>query len=1334
MQIAEEAQARQDARPSMPGPVDDDVWLQTLDHVAPADHEDESDEERDRSLEPGARVADRFVLSNLLTVGGMATLYGALDERDGSNVVLKVLSNPSAEDALRFSQEADVLAALRHPDIVRYVAHGPLEPRGMYIAMEWVQGEDLSKRLRRGRFSTDEAISLVERVAETLAVAHEAGIVHRDVKPSNVLLSGGSLERPKLCDFGVARVAGSSLAPASHRSTGSARAAASRVQREDITRHDSLLGTLGYMAPEQARCERDVGARADVFSLGCVLYACLTGRPPFAGRDLVALLAQIALDDAPRLRDLLPDAPPPLDALVAEMLSNDPGGRPRDAGAVAARLRLLRTLSVERPAMEPRAVERMLVSVVLARAPMGEALEQIAAAHGARAVSLVEGTAAFVLSSQGAATELAVRGARCARAVAETDARLSVSMATGWTEGGRAPVGPVIARASELGRGRGGVWVDEMSAGLLRGRFDLEPSGDRKVFALQGKRPGRARAERIGACVGREQEVAAVLAAVDASLADGRARLVRVLGAAGAGKSRVLDEVLRGLHARSLGDRVFFAEGDPLTEGVSLSLLASGLARWAELLEGDPQSAKTSALRRCLARSMEGAALEHATEFLGALVGAGPRAESFEFTAARGDPKLMREQLQRAFDALIAAVTAGGAPLIVIIEDAHWADSQSLRCLQQALDAARDRPLVVLAIGASDAQTLLDAPLKGDCASTISLAPLGEVACAAVVRRLLPDISPDPLRSLIDRSGGNPFFLEELARAESAGAAAHGAPAVPATILATIQARIESLAAGERTVLRACSVFGHRFHTAGISALVADQALDAWLERLVEGEWLVPDELAVPGERALRFAHELHRDAAYEMLPADVRVEAHRVAGAWLEARGGADAVTLARHFEAAGERHRAARSYERAGRQALDGLDPARALALASRGLALTEDPELRGELALVSALALRDRSESSRAIEQGVLAQSLLRRGTTPWIEATGVVALAAGRLGDHARVRRAAEDLAATEPAVDAPSGLIATWVQWAGRNSVSLLQSGQRPLARAILDRAEARVEQVPEHVGAAGAVAHGRFSRAMREGDLPRAITAARECLALAVRAGHRHEAHSKTINLAYALAESGQYDEAASSLRAIVVRDGTLDETRALALQNLGNILGRTRSIDEALLALDESIALSARVEQPRLAAYAHGYAAVGLALAGRWSESESRARAGLAMSERFASARSFLLAALARTLVAQGRFAEALDAAERCELLRAELGGLEGEALIGLALYEARASMSDRRGAELALEAALARLDARAEKITDVAARGRYLSTVAEHATLVSLRNQPERFGDGPQ
>ena len=267
-------------------------------------------------MRPGERFGDRFVLEQPIGSGGTGTVFRAHDPISGETVAVKVIFDARGHRTERFAREVNVLAGLSHPGIVRYIGHGVTPSGELFLVMEWIDGEVLGTRLERGPLTAGEAVTLATRVAEALGAAHAHGVVHRDLKPSNLILPGGRIDQVKVLDFGIAQ----------------------REGKTQLTQTGVVLGTPGYMAPEQARSGGQIDARADVFALGCVLFQCLTGVPPFDGDTTAAILAKILFGTAPRVSELWPDVPEGLDALVAQMLAQDPGLRPSDGANLAAAL------------------------------------------------------------------------------------------------------------------------------------------------------------------------------------------------------------------------------------------------------------------------------------------------------------------------------------------------------------------------------------------------------------------------------------------------------------------------------------------------------------------------------------------------------------------------------------------------------------------------------------------------------------------------------------------------------------------------------------------------------------------------------------------------------------------------------------------------------------------------------------------------------------------------------------------------------------------------------------------------------------------------------------
>ena len=264
----------------------------------------------------------RFTLARELGRGGMGTVYLGRDGILGRAVAIKVLT-PELSRALgaeRFAREIRLTAQLVHPNIVPLFDSG--ESDGwLYFVMPFIDGATLRSHLDGGRpLATKDVMRILADTAEALAYAHAMGIVHRDVKPENVFWYGG---RALLADFGIA--AGEQAAPGG----------------ASLTATGMIIGTVAYMSPEQASSQKDLDGRADLYSLGCVAYELLAGRPPFVRPSAVATLAAHFADPVEPLRDCRPDVDPALATLIEQLLAKDRAQRPADAAAVLNALRPL---------------------------------------------------------------------------------------------------------------------------------------------------------------------------------------------------------------------------------------------------------------------------------------------------------------------------------------------------------------------------------------------------------------------------------------------------------------------------------------------------------------------------------------------------------------------------------------------------------------------------------------------------------------------------------------------------------------------------------------------------------------------------------------------------------------------------------------------------------------------------------------------------------------------------------------------------------------------------------------------------------------------------------
>ena len=267
---------------------------------------------RERDPDSPAEERGRYVIERELGRGSSATVYLARDRRFDRPVALKILRPEvaTATDARRFRREIAILAHLYHPHILQLFDSGVLGPNdgpsGLYYVMPYVRGESLRQRLRReGRLPIPDAIEIACDVAEALAYAHGQGIVHRDIRPENILLEPG---HALVADFGIAGVL---------ESAGGDRLSASGL----------VLGVPAYASPEQGRGDKNVDGRSDIYSLACVLYEMIGGEPPFTGATKTAVLARHLNDAVPPLRTICPEVPSGIERAILRALAKRPEER-----------------------------------------------------------------------------------------------------------------------------------------------------------------------------------------------------------------------------------------------------------------------------------------------------------------------------------------------------------------------------------------------------------------------------------------------------------------------------------------------------------------------------------------------------------------------------------------------------------------------------------------------------------------------------------------------------------------------------------------------------------------------------------------------------------------------------------------------------------------------------------------------------------------------------------------------------------------------------------------------------------------------------------------------
>ncbi|MCX4243533.1 serine/threonine-protein kinase [Paraliomyxa miuraensis] len=1257
-----------------------------------------------QALKAGDRVDDRFELQERVASGGSGQIFRARDLHTGRMVAFKVVYDENETNLIRFGREAQLLATVSHPGVVRYVAHGQTPGGAHYLVMEWLEGEDLGSILtRRGSPTQDgvtgmtvrdpegfhaaptvvltlpEVIGLGKQLASALAALHDLGVIHRDIKPTNVFAVGGSLDHIKLLDFGTARFG---RTPTS------------------LTRTGAIVGTPMYMAPEQVDGDRNLTPAVDVWATGVLLYECLTGETPFKARTVLAVLTKIAIDDPPDLAELRPDLPPALLELIMGSLSKDPSERPQDGHALRDTFEVLAAhasiapviratgplgASLGGPSVITRAEQRVHCILLAQRVRLWSDeitdLQRLAADSGAVLTHLPDESILVTARSSALPTDQATRVARAALALRARMPRLRISMALGRAAGGQANlVGDAIGRAVSSLRVAtpGEIRLDPTVAEILDARFVVSRDGPHlRLEQERETETPRTLLGRKSTWVGRRREMVTLEEIFEECMDEPVARVVLVTGPAGAGKSRLRDEVTRSLRSRAELE-LLLGQGDSVTAGSPFVMIAPAIRRYAGIHTGEAVESSRRKLRARITEHVGGADLERVTQFLGELIGVPfPDTGHESLQAARKDPMLMGDAMQAAFVDWLRALCSA-QPVVFVLDDLHWGDLPSVRYVDAALRALRDLPLMVLALARPEVSQRFPSLWTERALQEIRLDALSRSASRKLVRHMLgDDVDPELEALIVERAGGNAFYLEELIRAV---ATSGGHDGLPDSILGMLQARFDELGEEAKRVLRAASVFGEVFWAEGVEALLgrthATFSAAEWLEELAQREIITPRrEGRFPQRHEYKFRHALVRDAAHELLTEDDRLLGHRLAGLWLEQEGETDPSVLAEHFLQGDEPARARICIQRAAAQALEGNDLEAVIARAEQAIELGAEGDSRGQLRSMQSVAGYWQGDYARAQERGVDAVGALEAGSTEWFRALGTTIVASARRGDYDSVERWFQVARGQDAAPDAGRDQIVCLC----RGCFQLIFAGR--LARA--DELLADVtEQVQQQGGAASLdpltlaqVEHVRGVRAAHGGDVGRFLVHLEAAVAAFERAGDRRNVSLERPTVGWCFAEIGMFERAEEILVEALALAEELGarQTITYAEVNLGYVLGHRGRLDDAVTMLERAAATCASVGNVRLEGWARTHISGIEQRRARYDRAEAEAATAIERLAMSPGLRAWATAERSRALLGLGRPEQALETAKEAMALLIELGSmLQGESSPPLALAEA--------------------------------------------------------------
>jgi eukaryotic-like serine/threonine-protein kinase len=1259
----------------------------------------------------GQTIFERFQVEECVGHGGSSRVYRAVDLLTNELVAVKILTHSPGEDPQAPSQEAALLGRLSHPGVVRLIASGRLEPHHEEVlVIEWLDGHTVRAEHAVDPLTLQRVLALGALVARALHAMHNEGIVHRDIKPDNIVLrrppSHDPLSQklgadPVLIDLGLASVG----------------------------RVTQVGGTAGYISPEQARGQTDVDERSDIYSLGATLFELISGSPPHLGQSAVATLAKTATTRAPRLSLACPGIGPRLDNLIDELLRTDPNERPRRALEVAERLEECLTSDAmstypteDRVSVVPPSVSRLVTTLVATDVAHPENALRLLETHGAFRTPL--GSDA-VVGHWGALRATGDEARAAAIAALELRALgASVGVATGrarlWSGADQVhPVGEVVERAATLAReaGPGNALVDSTTSELGRGQFDFRVRDDGSAYLEHRSAVGRAR--RPGSpFVGREAEIARIIDAYENASSDQRGLTVFLCGPPGIGKSRLQREIVARLSGRPNAPRVVVQRNDAYGQKHILGAAA-------DVLRGVIRLGKGSEVEEAIAAIVERVGPETLSEF------------SDESQRLLGQ-LLANEQLTHVLnqdalrDALWLSMTdvvtriLQNEPILLVLEDLQWADEESIQWLDHLSSRSTTRPLFILAcVRPSYFQNPLQR-LSGSHVLRVDLRPISRSSAETMVRSILGTDAPQELQErIVEKGGGSPLFTEELARLVASGQKDLDAP----TIEAAIQASLDGLSFSCRAALARASVFGQAVWREALVALgVAD--VDAILEELLDQEVLMVQESSRFSEtKEYLFKHALVRDVAYSELPEEERRSLHTLAGQWLGQRG-EDAATVGGHFDLADHPEQASPYWETASRRALSANALGDALWMAEKSLAFAtgaEETFRRGNL-LDEVWTRKDPRSAER--ETAIRAMESSAYDARTRVRARGARARYEDARGGGAEILRELDLVAAEAERLGDYSEVDKLLAVIAARAAFALNLELAEAKVKALLD--PNRPHGPSAEVDAFQALAVIRQA----QGAVAQALEARKSAAAAARKAGLKEREATLTTNLGFALSLLGAKQDARDALeRGLALADsiGSTGATRHTQMNLLGYsaLYGSDRRLDGILAevrALGDGAALDRWSSSDRSNLGVLYYRGVELLR----SDSTSLWQQAYTLLSR-ATTQYRLLAHNDVLPVALGNWAEAARrlgmrdralelAQEAASLIEAGAPSLLNEAPIFLGLYRIHQDLSNSAEADGALRRGMVPLERRFSALAGTPYARSFLTALPENSELVAL------------
>ena len=1232
-----------------------------------------------------------YRVERLLGRGGAAEVFeavGAAGERVAVKLMIGFRMESEVVSRRRFALESSV--RIEHPNIVRTLAEGTHEG-SPYLVQELLRGTTLAQELRKELLSARQVGELLIGVGEGLHAMHQAGFLHRDIKLGNLFLAGPE-RRPKIIDLGAVL--------------------ALEHEGERLTNISQVIGTPSYIAPELIRSETAL-PQSDLWSLGIVAYHALTGVSPFRRDSSVATMTAILFDPLRPLWELAPTVDRGVAEVVHRLLRKDAAERFSSGEALAHAVRALGPLSDARRHSEPSGTSesvtraastgygsgerRLVVVLVAAGVDDPRAAERAILHRGGRSYRLLGGQLLGLFGGTTWNGDEPYRATFAALALREFAERVGVAVGTADI-GTAAPSGESVILAERAAESRAqGIALDPSALAFIDELPDETPSGalyDLEDLVLWNElRPGPV------PLAGRSAEISRADEAIDDLAFGGDSFSLLFTGPAGIGKTRLLAEIATRARDAELS-HVLSVKADPLGRDRSLSLVAA-LLRVA-LAEAGPLEAALEAL---VARfSLAG---EDLLPFLRIHLGLGvPQTEAVR--AAQEDPALMSDRSRVAFSEVLGALVAEG-PTLIIVDDYDIGDEASKSILREL--ATRQALGFVISSRNDDilppTTELAPVELRG-------LSPRGT---QELLTSLLREAPPrEEVQRIRRHTGGNPLFLEQLAQAGWVGSAGRARLALPATVHAAAQSRLDSLPAHLKELCKHIALCA-RPVTARLLRAIGVASPESGLREL-EGLRLLRagDE---PGQ-GVRLRSEILAEVATAMIPDVPRAALHlRIARA-LEGLPEVNHAEVAAHLAAAGDDSLAALAWAQAtaaAQQRGDALDVLHCAEEAQR-YPLPRKHEVAVLLALADAARfLRRPQQQLEALERA------LERTVDPATVARIYLGLTSYwlRRGKHERSRlEALRALASAGRSRDQP-----LLVQARLRLAEAEIYGGSLDAAAAELSHAR---QDAADHGWHAGDLADVEAQLASARGQLQIRLEAFERSAEGYARIGDPRRETNARLNLADLRNRVGDYHGAVEAITEALMSCRKVGNRLAegYALLNLGYAQGALGRTDEALGSLEGARGLARISEDARLEAFSRLYALrVSATGPGRVALAELLDEAhALAEDDSGGPTVRTLARAWAAELYLRARNpAEALTHSAAALASVEELGRLEeDEAEVFLARGRALHAAGDPQGARAIVREALRRLDEAAAAIADDQLRASFLERVLAHQRLREL------------